>query len=185
MNSTGAEVSTHSEDYREFYSQCPICSSRAVYREAVYELPRVGRALLASLTCPKCGYKRSDVTPLSVRKRVRIYYAAETAEDLNARVFRSSAASIEIPELGVVITPGVAAQMTVANVEGVLQMVLDTVRSLEVLEGRGSEFAKRLKEVIRKGGRLTLIIDDSWGISWIEPPPGGFCAEEEVEGDIE
>lgn len=165
--------------------ECPLCGARAVLREVLYELPSIGRTLLVSVTCPSCGYRRSDIAPLQVRKRRRVYYRVEGPEDLNARVLRSSVAIIEIPELGVSITPGAAGQFTVTNVEGVLRLVQDAAKSIEVLEGGAVNFIAAVEDLISKGGRFTLIIDDPWGISYIESLSGSEGCKlliEEVEG---
>lgn len=181
----GERVSVYARSSAEFRTECPLCGAEAVVRESVYELPSVGEAVLVSFTCTKCGYRRSDVVPCRVRRHVRIYYAVESPENLYARVVRSSVATIEIPELGVSVTPGAAATMLVTNVEGILRMIQDAARSIQVLEGGAEGFVRRLEEIIEKGGRFTLIIDDPWGLSSIEPPEGACTAKmlvEEVEG---
>ncbi len=181
-------VSVYSDMSSECTVECPMCKGSAYLREALYEVPGVGRVLLTSLVCPRCGFRKSDMIPLQVRRRRRIYYRVESAEDLNARVVRSSVASVEIPELGISITPGAAGQFTVTNVEGILHLVKDAAKSAEVLEGERFGFAERVERLIREGGRFTVIIDDPWGISTIEPPEGsGSCKliVEEVEGASE
>jgi len=184
--SRGERVSVYAQSSEELRVECPVCRSEAVLRESLYELPKVGRALLVSVVCPACGYKRADVVPCEVRKRVRLYYAADSLEDLYARVIRSSVASIEIPELGVSVTPGIAAPMVVTNVEGVLRTIQDAALSIEILEGGAKSFVEELDEVIKRGARFTLIIDDPWGISSIEPPEDSAkLIVEEVEGAAE
>ena len=180
--SEGEKVSVYAQSSEELRVECPVCGSEAILRESLYELPQVGRAILVSITCRACGYKRADVVPCEVRRRVRIYYAVDSPEDFNARVVRSSAASVEIPELGISITPGAAASMVVTNVEGVLRMVQDAALSIEVLQGGAKHFADEIEEIIKKGARFTLIIDDPWGISSIEPRGSAKLIVEEVEG---
>lgn len=158
------------ESSGEVEVECPSCGGKAVLREAVYDLPNVGKAVLASVTCARCGFRRSDMIPLRVRQRRRVYYAVSRVEDLNAKVLRSSVATIEIPELGISITPGAAAQFIVTNVEGVLRLVQDAAKSIEVLEGAPTDFVAFIERLAREGGRFTLIIDDPWGISFVEPP---------------
>jgi len=176
----------YAESSEVLETTCPTCGARATLREVIYELPSIGKALLVSMSCPHCGYRRSDVIPLQIRSRRRIYYRVEDPEDLYAKVVRSSVASIEIPQLGVSITPGIAGQFTVTNVEGVLRMVQDAAKSIEVLEGRGTDFVEAVERIVREGGHFTLIIDDPWGISCIEPIlSGGRCKVliEIVEGE--
>lgn len=182
----GGRVSVYAQSSEELRVECPACGSEAVLRESLYELPKVGRAILVSVTCRVCGYKRADIVPCEVKKHVRLYYAVDSPEDLNVRVVRSSVASVEIPELGVSVTPGAAAPMVVTNVEGVLRMIQDATLSIEVLEGGAKSFAEKLEEVIKRGARFTLVIDDPWGISSIEPPKDSVkMVVEEVEGATE
>jgi ZPR1 zinc finger protein len=184
-SSSSEKVSVYAESSGEFRVKCPVCGSEAIVRESLYELPRVGKAFLVSVVCKVCGYKRSDVVPCKVKKRVRIYYAVDSLEDLDARVVRSAAATVEIPELGVYATPGAAASTVITNVEGILRMIQDAALSIEVLEGGAKGFAERLEEIIGKGGRFTLIIDDPWGLSSIEPPKNSAnLMVEEVEGPL-
>lgn len=170
---TEGGVSVFTEESRAIKVECPTCGKEAELREIVYELPSVGRTLLVSLSCPHCGYRKSDIVPLQVRRRRRIYYRVERIEDLNARVVRSSVASIEIPELGISITPGLAGQFTVTNVEGILRLVQDAVKSIEILVGTTSSFTDVIERLIKEGGKFTVIIDDPWGISTVEPPGEG------------
>lgn len=180
---SGEKVSVYAESSEEFRVECPVCGSEASMRESVYELPKVGRAILVSIVCKVCGYKRSDVVPCEAKRRVRLYYAADSLEDLNVRVVRSAAATVEIPELGVSVSPGAAASTVITNVEGILRMIQDAALSIEVLEGGAKSFVESLEEVIEKGGRFTLIIDDPWGLSSIEPSKNAAkLIVEEVEG---
>jgi len=179
------KISVYAESSGEFSVECPICGSEAIVRESLYELPRVGKAVLVSVVCKVCGYKRSDVVPCKVKKRIRIYYVVDSLEDLNARVIRSAAATVEIPELGVSVTPGAVASTVVTNVEGILRMIQDAALSIEVLEGEAKGFAERLEKIVEKGGRFTLIIDDPWGLSSIDPLKNSAkLIVEEVEGSM-
>ncbi|MEM0042512.1 MAG: ZPR1 zinc finger domain-containing protein [Thermofilaceae archaeon] len=180
----GESVSVYVESSEELEVDCPLCGGKAVLREATYDLPNVGRALLASLTCTRCGYRRADLVPLHTYRRRRIYYTVSDPEDLNARVLRSSVATVEIPELGVSITPGAGAHFIVTNVEGILRLVQDAAKSIEVLGEGSTGFVDTIERLISRGGRFTLIIDDPWGVSFVEPPKEARACKvllEEVE----
>ena len=179
----------YAEEVYEFEMECPYCGASMRVREVVYRMPRVGRTLLVSRRCPACGYRRSEVVPLEARGRVRVYYRVDEPRDLYARVVRSNAASIEVPELGASITPGAAAPMVVTNVEGVLHLLLEAVKSLEVMGEDVGNAEETLRRLIEEGGRFTLVLDDPLGISNIEPPEGmrrgGKVIVEKVEGALE
>ncbi|MCS7105153.1 MAG: ZPR1 zinc finger domain-containing protein [Thermofilaceae archaeon] len=181
------EVSLYASECNNFSIRCAFCGSEAVVQETVYELPKIGKALLVSVHCAGCGYRRREVVPIEVRKRKRTYYLVESGEDLNAKVIRGNAASIEIPELGISVTPGAAATLTVTNIEGLLRMFQDAAKSIEVLEKKETPFVNQLEDIIKNGGRFTLIIDDPLGISSIEPPSDRCKLKlliEEVEGEL-
>lgn len=168
----GERAACYAEEEHEFEIECSYCGAMVRVREVVYRLPRVGRTLLVARRCPRCGYRRSEAVPLEARGRVRVYYRVEGVRDLYARVIRSNLASIEVPELGASITPGAAAPMVVTNVEGVLRLFLEAVKSLEVLGENVGGAERKLKRLAEEGGRFTLVLDDPLGISSVEPPAG-------------
>lgn len=166
--------------------ECPFCGSNMVVRESVYDMPDMGKVLLTSRKCSKCGYRHSDVIPLESKKHVRLYYRVDCIDDLYTRIIRSNAASIEIPEFGFALDPGVAAQMVITNIEGILQLVMDTIKSFEALGMYTGNYRELIAGVAEQGDRFTLIIDDPLGLSNIKSPksiPGKLLVEI-VEGDL-
>lgn len=182
-------VTVYAEGVYEFWAECPFCESSMKIREVVYALPKVGRTLMVARKCSKCGYRHVEVIPLEKKRHIRVYYRAEGLRDLYARIVRSNVASIEIPELGVSISPGAIAPLMITNVEGLLYMVLEAIKSLQVLgEGGSGEALDTVKRLLERGGRFTLILDDPMGLSSIEPPGGvssGKVIVEVVEGILE
>ncbi|RLE97828.1 MAG: hypothetical protein DRJ57_04150 [Thermoprotei archaeon] len=183
------EATYYAEKVYEFKIECPYCGASMQVREVVYRMPRVGRTLLVSKRCPACGYRRSEVVPLEARGRVRVYYRVEGPRDLYARVIRSNLTSIEVPELGASITPGAAAPMVVTNIEGILHLFLEAVKSLKVMGEDVGDAEEELRRLAEEGGRFTLVLDDPLGISSVEPPEGvrrsGKVIVERVEGALE
>ncbi|RLE87569.1 MAG: hypothetical protein DRJ96_04035 [Thermoprotei archaeon] len=183
------EAAYYAEEVYEFEMECPYCGAPMQVREVVYRMPRIGRTLLVSKRCPTCGHRRSEVVPLEARGRVRVYYRVEGPQDLYARVIRSNVASIEVPELGASITPGAAAPMIVTNIEGILRLFLEAVKSLEVMGEDVGDAEEELRRLAEEGGRFTLVLDDPLGISSVEPPKGvrrsGKVIVERVEGALE
>jgi zinc finger protein len=90
----------------------------------------------------------------------------ETTDDMNARVVRSGRATVEIPEIGVEITPGPDSEAYITNVEGVLKRIEDVVVSQKG-SGKKEELLKKINDA--KEGKLTinLIITDPSGNSAI------------------
>jgi zinc finger protein len=103
---------------------------------------------------------------------LRYVYRTSTREDLAVRVLRSTSASIEIPELGVRIDPGPVCQGFVSNIEGVLDRVVQAVKSA-IIDGDAEERenARLLLEKIAriKCGEMpvTIILEDPNGNSAI------------------
>ncbi|MFZ8854652.1 MAG: ZPR1 zinc finger domain-containing protein [Thermofilaceae archaeon] len=159
----------------EYKTTCPVCErGEFLVTEVEYEAPALGPVLIVSKRCVTCGYRRNDMIPLRSSRRTRIYLRVERPEDYRAKVFRSPFARVIIPELGLDLKPGAAAEMFVTNVEGILRMFLEAVEKYEVLEGISLERLKEhLTSIIENQVRsLTVVIDDSEGASVCVPEPG-------------
>lgn len=154
---------------------CPLCGGELDVVDVFYDVPLFGRAVLSSMSCCRCGYRRSDVFSLEERPPCRCELRVEGPEDLSIRVVRSSTATISIPELGIEIVPGVAAEGFVSNVEGVLRRVEAVLEQLsrDAEEPEEGERVRRALEEVRLAaeGRLpfTLVIEDPCGNSFIAP----------------
>jgi len=163
-------------EVRRYKLDCPICGCKDMeVAELIYDIPVFGKALLSSMICPSCGYRRSDVMSLEFKPPARYEVRVEGPEDLCLRVVRSSTATITIPELGVEIKPGPASEGFISNVEGVLHRVRRVAEQL-LRDSEAPEERAAAEEVLRKidealEGRLqfTLIIDDPFGNSFIAP----------------
>jgi len=170
---------------------CPVCGYNGMaVREVEYSLPVIGKALLVSRNCPKCGYRKSEIVPLIARPRRRIYIRIDDREALRAKVVRLGTASIEIVELGVTIDPGVDAPTFITNVEGLLSRVIDALKSIEVLavDERERERARKAQEALSKLNPedvpLTIILDDRAGVSDVVESSKALVLVERVEGEL-
>ncbi len=150
---------------------CPLCRKRMVVEEYLYEMPYVGKVLIATGKCSQCGYRFNDVRLAEPREPRRIVYRVERPGDENAIVIRASTASIKIPELGVEITPGPASTGYITTVEGI---ILDVIEKTEFLCSSGDaprdKCVEKLDELrsardVRKP--FTLVIEDPDGVSAI------------------
>ncbi len=187
LNQLPENIAVYAAYFDEFVTECPFCGSNVVIRESIYDIPDIGKVLLSSRTCSKCGYRHTDVIPLEARKHVRLYYKVDSMDDLYAHVIRSNVASIEIPELGFALDPGIAAQMMVTNIEGILQLIVEAAKSFEALGMDASNYREFVAKVAEQGDSFTLIMDDPLGLSSIKPPkpvPGKLLVER-VEGDLQ
>lgn len=170
---------------------CPACGyNDMAVREVEYSLPVIGKVLLVSRNCPKCGYRKSEIVPLVMGPRRRIYIRIDDREALRAKVVRLGTASIEIVELGVTIDPGVDAPTFITNVEGLLSRVIDALKSIEILavDERERERAREAQEVLSKldpeDVPLTIILDDRAGVSDVVESSKALVLVERVEGEL-
>ncbi|RJS72949.1 MAG: ZPR1 zinc finger domain-containing protein [Candidatus Syntrophoarchaeum sp. WYZ-LMO15] len=154
---------------------CPICGNEMEVTFTPITIPYFGDAISVRSTC-ECGYRHSDVMIVSDSKASKFELEISSCEDLSIRVIRSTTGRIEIPELGIEIKPGPAAESFISNVEGVLsriQEVLRMTRDWAVKEGDDERLAEidRVSGMIEevKKGKLpvTLIIEDRLGNSAI------------------
>lgn len=167
---------------------CPVCKQEIEYIYQTEEIPYFSEILIESAVCP-CGWRMADTFILrnGLPEKSEIRISGE--DDLSVRVVRSSTGTIEVPELGITVRPGPAAEGFITNVEGVLDRIeeaLDTV--LKTAEGEERERALSIKaqiEAVRRGEEsITLIIDDPSGNSAIirNPKDAGAAHEEEGSG---
>ncbi len=151
----------------EDFVKCPVCGKKKLKLSIfIYEAPYIGNVVLESGRCLNCGYKWSDVGMLDFSEPKRIIIEVNGLKELNALVVKAAPATVRIPELGIEITPGPAAQGYITTVEGILYRVLDHVPS-ECLDPN-AECHKKV-QLIRDAAdgrvKFTLIIDDPSGRS--------------------
>jgi zinc finger protein len=157
-------------------SSCPICSAEIAFDWETKDIPHFGEAMIIAGVCDGCGFKLSDTILLSQGEPARYTITIDDAEDLNARVIRSTSGTIRIPELGVDVEPGPASEAYISNLEGVLQRVRDIVlfatrsaRNAGVEENarRGELILERIERAMEGTGPLTVILEDPLGNSAI------------------
>jgi zinc finger protein len=94
---------------------------------------------------------------------------------LRVRVIRSGSGTIRLPEFGIDVEPGPAAESFISNVEGVLlrtRPVVETaIRFAESEEERekGNEILEMIDKSMKGEMPFTLIIEDPVGVSGILP----------------
>ena len=162
---------------KDLQIRCPICGSTNVeFHDKYYDLPYVGKAYIYSLVCKDCGYKKRDIILLEVKEPVRISFTVEKPEDLYTKVIRSHSARIILPEVGIEINPGVAAETFITNVEGLIRRVLDVVEMAKRFNERdkneegvrnAQEIIDYLNRVLEGKEKLTIILEDKFGNSMI------------------
>lgn len=167
---------------------CPICKEKSL--SATFnpmDIPYFGEVMETTVVCESCGYRHSEVFVLEGKGPARYEMPVSTAEDMFVRVVRSSNATIEVPELGVTVTPGPNAEGFVSNVEGVLERIADVLITAKSWEDakktqKAEELLKRIDGIKKGKETVHLIITDQTGNSAIISDKSKF---EKIEGDSE
>ena len=178
------------EKVLEYEMECPICRTKFMVSEYLYEAPYVGKLIISSGVCPKCGYKWSDVRLAESKGPRKIVYRVEKPDDLNALVVRASTATVRIPELGAEIIPGYAAQGYITTVEGLVMDILEKTKFLcESGEASREECEKKIRELekaVRGEIEFTVEIIDPMGTSMISSGKAREIplSEEEIKREL-
>lgn len=153
---------------------CPVCAKEISYVYTTEEIPYFSGILIQSASC-SCGFRFTDTIILSEHEPATWEMTVEDEHDLSVRVVRSGTGTIRLPDVGVVIEPGVACDGFVTNVEGVLDRVEEVIDKV-IGWSTGEELAtaqslKRKIQLLRDAGEpFTLVIEDPQGNSAIISP---------------
>ncbi len=156
--------------------ECPACGRKAlrVYGR-VDEIPHFGKVLEQFIQCEACGYRISDVMCLDERDPAEYRYRVNSPDDVKVRVIRSPSGFLEIPEVGVEVRPGPAAEGFVSNVEGVLRRVKRHVKlaakwsDREEARERAEKILERIEAALSGEDEITIVLKDPYGHSAIIP----------------
>lgn len=153
---------------------CPSCGKDMTFIYDTENIPYFSDILLISGVC-SCGFKIVDTMILNEREPCMWEMRADSIEDLNARVVRSTSGEIDLPDFGINIHPGPACDGFVSNVEGVLDRAENVVRgALLSCEGDEIHCATEILEKITRARAgefaFTLKITDPSGNSGIVSP---------------
>lgn len=152
--------------------QCPDCNAGAKVHTLIELVPYFGEILLTSLQCSSCNFKHTDVFATTVKEPMLYKTTVSKKADLSTKIIRNSSSTIEIPELGVKIEPGVMAEGYVTNIEGLLSRVEEVVGLLSRSDHQAqSKAAKARLAKLQKAKdakmKFTVILLDPFGNSAI------------------
>ena len=151
---------------------CPVCGSKSLrITDYLYNMPLVGRVILTTGKCTRCGYKYNDVRLAETNPPRRIILKVINQRDLNALVVRASTASITIPEVGLEMHPGPASQGFITTVEGLLERFKEAIelacRDPEANKQKCNELLSWIQNAKNGKKEFTVIIEDPEGVSTI------------------
>lgn len=144
------------------------------YNAEEVDLPYLGKSLETMLRCPSCGYRHTDFVLTETKDPTRHTYTVATEADMSVRVVRSSSGTVHIPELGILIEPGIASDAFITNVEGILARVERVLDQLHRDSDDGGQ-KRRIEGLLEtftalrdgKADPVTLILEDPFGNSAI------------------
>lgn len=144
------------------------------YNAEQIDLPYLGESLETMIRCPDCGYRHTDFVLTETKDPTRLRFSIRGPDAMSVRVVRSASGTVRIPELGILIEPGVASEAFITNVEGVLVRVERILHQLRV-DAEDDATRDRIDELVAAfdalregtGPDATLILEDPFGNSAI------------------
>jgi len=164
-------ITKYAKETYIYKTSCPYCNKGTlIINEIIYNVPGLEDVLLVSKRCTSCGYKHTNLLPLKKKRHTRIYIKVSREKDLKTKILRSNTSTIEIPEIGAELSPGLIASTFITNIEGILQRFLDALSTMKILDISGEsekviEVKKKIEQMARGKIPFTVIIDDPLGIS--------------------
>ncbi len=154
---------------------CPVCGSKSLkIIDYLYDVPLVGKVILTTGKCNKCGYKYNDVRLVETNPPRKIVLKVDNQDDLNALVVKASSASVYIPEKGLEMIPGPASQGFITTIEGLLERFKEAVETAckdpDANKEECNKLLKWLDEAKEGRTSFTVIIVDPEGVSTIVSP---------------
>ncbi len=160
----------------ELEVRCPSCNgARLELSSMLYSIPFFNQLVIFTLKCPECNFLHNDVFSAESRKPGRWEYRVKRPDMLNTRVVRSGSGTIRLPEFGIDVEPGPAAESFISNVEGVVMRVRSVVETAADFaeesgqKSRGQEVLRMMDEALAGTLPFTLVLEDPAGTSGILP----------------
>ncbi|MHA2004827.1 MAG: ZPR1 zinc finger domain-containing protein [Candidatus Thorarchaeota archaeon] len=155
---------------------CPSCEeSELDVNSLLYSIPYFNELAMFTMKCPNCNFAHNDIFSAEERPPSRWTLKVDGEALLRVRVVRSGSGTIRMPEFGIDVEPGPAAESFITNVEGVLlrtRPVVETAIRFAETESereRGIEILEMIDKSLRGEQPFTLIIEDPVGVSGILP----------------
>lgn len=155
---------------------CPSCEeSKLDVNSLLYSVPYFNELAMFTMKCPNCNFAHNDIFSAEERPPSRWTLKVDGEALLSVRVVRSGSGTIRMPEFGIDVEPGPAAESFITNVEGVLlrtRPVVETAIRFAETESereRGNEILEMIDKSMNGELPFTLILEDPVGVSGILP----------------
>ncbi len=171
----------------EIAVRCPVCNEGNLrVTSMLYNVPFFNEIVMFVMECPKCHFSHNDIFAVEQRPPARWTLHVKDPSLLRVRVVRSSSGTVRIPEFGIDVEPGPAAEGFISNVEGVLYRIRSVVQTaVNFAEGeqqrqRALEVLRMMDEAIEGEREFTLVLEDPAGVSGILPDDMRLVKYEEL-----
>ncbi|UCE09709.1 MAG: ZPR1 zinc finger domain-containing protein [Candidatus Thorarchaeota archaeon] len=171
----------------QYVAVCPACEvGHLKVHSMLYSVPFFNELALFTMECPDCNFSHNDVFSAEQRRPRRWTLRVDEKSKLYIRVVRSGSGTVRLPEFGIDIEPGPAAESYISNVEGVLLRTRPVVESAinfaesETQKKRGRELLTEIDLAIAGEHSFTLVIEDPAGVSGILPDDLSLVQYEEL-----
>ncbi|MHA1776967.1 MAG: ZPR1 zinc finger domain-containing protein [Promethearchaeota archaeon] len=154
--------------------RCPVCNKEVEITRTLYSLPDGDEVIIFVILCEHCGYRKADTIPVYTAFKPGKYQLTVDDGDFTSKIFRGATGNLEIPEIGVTIERGPAANFDFTNIEGILlkmekqiQFFLQTTPADTHEWEQANEALKRLLACKEGSKPFTVILTDFEGGSYI------------------
>ena len=153
---------------------CPVCrKNTCTMAEEVIDVPYFGKTYLLTMSCTECQFHTSAIEAEESKEPCKYSLEISSPEDLNIRVVKSDQAIVKWPGLRIKSEPGVNAEGYIANVEKMINDLLDILKSQKETEedsGNRKKLTKLINKIldVKDGVEKTkVVIEDPTGNSMI------------------
>lgn len=164
----------------QFPTNCPDCNSPCETNMKKTNIPHFKEVVIMATNCESCGHRTNEVKSGGGIEPtgVHIEVVVNGREDFSRDVLKSETCSLKIPELELEVGPhALGGRFT--TIEGLLVAIKEQLNDpqfshmfgdskTDESRARMEEFLQRLEQVLEGKFRVTLVLDDPAGNSYIQ-----------------
>ncbi|XP_012057609.1 PREDICTED: zinc finger protein ZPR1 [Atta cephalotes] len=161
-----------------FPTNCPDCNSPCETNMKLTNIPHFKEVVIMATLCESCGHRTNEVKSGSgiEPQGVRIEVTITGKEDFSRDLLKSETCDMEIPELELEVGPTILGGRF-TTVEGIIVAMKEQLSSSTAFTGDSTDpeivnrmnmFIAQLEEVLDGQRKVTLILDDPAGNSYVQ-----------------
>ncbi|KZC12656.1 Zinc finger protein ZPR1, partial [Dufourea novaeangliae] len=165
-----------------FRTNCPECNCPCETNMKMTNIPHFKEVVIMATVCESCGHRTNEVKSGAgiEPEGVKIEVSVSGREDFSRDLLKSETCYMEVPELNLEVGP-TALGGRFTTIEGILMAVKDQLSSSTAFTGDSSDpetvkrmetFIFHLNEVLEGKEKITLVLDDPAGNSYVQSLTG-------------